>query len=506
MEHLNIVVICLDTFRADLVGPGYRLSRVATPALDQLAAGSVRFNQCFGETLATLQVRNTNFTGMRMFPFKHGYYGWHEIPREYPALAEHLVEAGYATGLIGDTPHMFKPNMNYSRGFLTFEHIRGQTSDSWKTGPWDLVADLFRDYFGDYVPRAPKDPNAALYQEGQVLQYLHNVRDRRSEEDWFAPRVFESGCRWIEENATNGPFFLWLDCFETHELYDPPLEYIKQYNDTWAGPKYQQPQHILSSRLHSDVAGDSVEVQGLSDEFIEYYRACYFGEVTLTDKHVGMFLERLDRLGLSDSTVVIFTSDHGTELADLTGIGKREAHLHPFTTQLNLTIRHPDESLRDRDVDALVQNQHLAPTILDLAGISEAAEGMDGQSLMGMLSGDEIELHDFVITGWNDYASVRDNNWNYVINYMAEIPQPELYDLRSDPEEARNVHDDHPEVSASMKRRLEEHLGGELPRPQDQLHTDGALGRSYKPLYSTSYAPLFYRARMRWDVPRALPR
>ena len=136
MERPNVVVICLDTFRADMVGPGKKLSHVVTPALDQLAAESVRFNQCYGEALATLQVRNANFTGMRGFPFKHGYYGWHEIPREYPTLAEHLVKYGYATGLIGDTPHMFKPNMNFSRGFLTFEHVRGQTSDSWKIGPW----------------------------------------------------------------------------------------------------------------------------------------------------------------------------------------------------------------------------------------------------------------------------------------------------------------------------------------------------------------------------------
>ena len=504
MERPNVVVICLDTFRADMVGPGKKLSHVATPALDQLAAESVRFNQCYGEALATLQVRNANFTGMRGFPFKHGYYGWHEIPREYPTLAEHLVQLGYATGLIGDTPHMFKPNMNFSRGFLTFEHVRGQTSDSWKIGPWGPVAGLFKDYFGDYVPRAPENHDATLYAEGQVLQYLHNISDRRVEEDWFAPRVFMSGCRWIEENARNAPFFLWLDCFETHELFDPPLSYIKPYNDTWTGPKYQQPQHILGSRLHSDIRGDSV--QGLSAEFVDYYTACYMAEVTFTDKYIGMFLERLDQLGLTGTTAVIFTSDHGTELADLTGLGKRESELHPFTTQLNLMLRHPDESLRNKDRDALVQNHDIAPTVLEIAGIAEDSEGMDGQSLMGLITDRETVQRDFVITGWNDYASVRDDEWNYVTNWIAERPQPELYHLRSDPEEADNVHEQHREVATLFKGRLEEHLGGELPRPQDQIRSGGASGMEYKPLYSMSYAPLFYRARMRWEEPRALPK
>ena len=504
MERPNIVVICLDTFRADIVGPDKKLSHVVTPALDQLAAESVRFNQCYAEALATLQVRNTNFTGMRGFPFKHGYYGWREIPGEYPTLAEHLVRAGYATGLIGDTPHMFKPNMNFSRGFLTFEHVRGQTSDSWKIGPWEPVADLFKDYFGDYVPRAPEDPDATLYKEGQVLQYLHNISGRRVEEDWFAPRVFMSGCRWIEENAMNAPFFLWLDCFETHELFDPPLSYVKQYNDTWTGPKYQQTKSILGSRLHSDIMGDSV--QGLSAEFVDYYVACYMAGVTFTDKYIGMFLERLDHLGLADTTVVIFTSDHGTELADLTGLGKRESELHPFTTHLNLTLRHPDKSLRDKDIQGLVQNHDIAPTILEIAGIPETSDGMDGQSLMGLITDREVEQRDFVITGWNAYASIRDDRWNYVTNWIAESPQPELYDLESDPEEAHNVHDLHPEIAGLFKRRLEEHLGGELPRPQDQIRSDGAFGMESKPLYSTSYAPLFYRARMRWKEPRALPK
>ena len=255
MDPLNIVVICLDTFRADIVGPGHKLSHVKTPNLDQLAAESVRFTRCFGEAQATLQVRNGCFTGMRFFPSILGYYGWHEIPDEYPTVAETLVRNGYSTGLIGDTPHMFKPNMNFSRGFLTFEHIRGQTSDSWKAGSWDLVKELFKDYFGEYVPKVPQHSGSTLYSEGQVLQYLHNVRDRTEEADWFAPRVFSSACRWVEDNARNRPFFLWLDCFRdprnlrsSGELH-PALQFVldraevpaaKAHSQSVAGLRHQR--------------------------------------------------------------------------------------------------------------------------------------------------------------------------------------------------------------------------------------------------------------------------
>ena len=504
MEPLNIVVICLDTFRADIVGPGKQLTHVATPALDRLAAESVRFSQCFTEPGPTVPVRNGCFTGMRGFPFRHGYYGWHEIPRDQRTVAEILVENGYATGLIADTPHLFKPNMNYSRGFMTFHHIRGQTSDSWKVGPWSAIQELFKDYFGDYVPRAPDDPNAEFYAEGQLFQYLHNIKDRKEESDWFAPQVFGSACQWIRENARNSPFFLWIDCFETHEIFDPPLAYIKRYNDVWRGPKYQQPQHILDPTLHSDMRGAKIADE--HGELADYYTACYQAEVTFTDKYVGMLLDEIDRWKLGDSTVVIFFSDHGTELNDHGGFGKQEAELHPFTTQLNLTIRHPDRACRDRDVDAFVQNYDLAPTILDLTGQGHAAEAMDGQSVWRLVTGEQTSLREFATTAWLNRISVRDQRWNYVTGWDYEDPQPELYDHVNDPDECHNLHDETPDVVATMRARVEELMGGAIPQPWSQGQSETTVGPYAKPLYATSYAPLFYRARMRWQEPKAIPR
>ncbi len=504
MDPLNVVVICLDTFRADIVGPGKKLSHVATPALDQLAAESVRFTECFTEPGPTVQVRNGCFTGMRGFPFRNGFYGWHEIPDEQLTVAERLVERGYATGLIGDTPHMFKPNMNHTRGFTTFEHIRGQTSDSWKIGAWDSIAEVFKDYFGDYVPRAPEDSAADLYKEGQVLQYLHNIRDRASEDDWFAPRVFDAASRWVHENAANAPFFLWVDCFETHEVFDPPVSYITPYNDTWEGPKYQQLDHILDPTLHSDMRGASSE--GISPKLADYYTACYLGEVTFTDKYVGRLLDEIDRQNLRDSTVVIFFSDHGTELNDHTGFGKRETELHPFNTRLNLMIRHPDSRFADRDVDAFVQNYDLAATILDFAGYPELTESIDGRSVWPLAADQEARGRDFATTAWMSRIAVRDRGWNYVTAWDREDPAPELYDLGADPDELRNVHDQHPDIVGTLRARIENLLGGPLPQTMDQGAVSATAGPYAKPLHATSYAPSFYRARMRWPEPRAIPK
>ena len=502
MEQLNIVAICIDTFRADIVGPGKKFSGVATPALDALAAESVRFNRCFTEPGQTIQVRNGCFTGMRGFPYHHGYYGWHEIPDEHPTIAEILVKHGYATGLVADTPHLFKPNMNQHRGFMSWDHIRGATGDGWRTGSWDHIRDLFRDYFGTSEPTTASAQS--MEGESDFLQYLHNARDRREESDWPGAQVFTTAQRWIQDNASNTPFFLWIDCFEPHEVFDPPLHYVQRYNNTWTGPIYQQPQHILHPSFSSDMQGADLGIT--SPEFIDYYQACYKGEITFTDIQVGRLLDSIRSMGLVDDTVVLFFTDHGTELSDHTGWGKRNTELHPFNTQQNLTIRHPNKSTHNRDIDGWIQNYDVGPTILDLAGIPDAAEHMDGRSSWSLVTGEQDKLRSYVTTAWAGRVSIRDDEWVYATGWDFQDPNPELYHTASDPEERHNVHDKHPDVVGERKSTIETLLGTSIPQPFSQDRFGPTVGSGQKPLYATSYAPLFYEARRKSPDPRALPR
>ena len=70
---LNVVCICLDTFRADIIGPGRKMSFVETPHLDEFATKAVRFERAFGEGQPTLQTRRSLFTGMRTFPWRFNF-------------------------------------------------------------------------------------------------------------------------------------------------------------------------------------------------------------------------------------------------------------------------------------------------------------------------------------------------------------------------------------------------------------------------------------------------
>ncbi len=414
-----------------------------------------------------------------------------------------MLEQGYATGLIADTPHLFKPNMNQHRGFMTWERIRGAGGDGWRTGSWDLIRELFKDYFGAYEPAVPEASAKSLSGESAFLQHLHNVRDRREEADWQGAQVFASARRWLRDNARNAPFFLWIDCFEPHEVFDPPFAYVQRYNSTWQGPVYQQPRHILHPSFSSDMQGADLEVT--SADFIDYYTSCYKGEVTFTDAQIGMLLDELDQLKLRDDTAVIFFTDHGTELADHTGWGKRNTELHPFNTQQNLTIRHPDARFHDLDVNAWVQNYDLGPTILDLAGLSNAPPIMNGHSAWSLATGERESLRSYVTTAWAGRVSVRDERWVYATGWDFEDSNPELYDLLADPDERHNVHDSHPEIVGDRRSRIEELLGAPIPQPYSQDRFGPTVGGLRKPLYATSYAPVFYGARQSWANPRALP-
>lgn len=175
---MNVICICLDTFRADIVGPNQKLSFVETPHLDAFAAEAVVFERAFGECQPTLQTRRGLFTGRRTFPWRYNFDrrghwhhapGWHKIPPEQDTLSEILLANGYLTGLVADTYHMFKPTMNYTRGFVTYDFIRGQENDNWRFGTRAAIEHLLRPHVREPINW---DRHTGL------MQYLFNQKFR----------------------------------------------------------------------------------------------------------------------------------------------------------------------------------------------------------------------------------------------------------------------------------------------------------------------------------------
>ncbi len=306
---MNVVVIVLDTFRHDIVGPGKRLSFVSTPNLDRFAEQGVSFEQAFGEGQPTLQVRRAFFTGRRSFPWRYNFDrrghwhhapGWHKIPPEQDTLAEILTSYGYTTGLVGDVYHMFKPSMNYWRGFSSYEFIRGQESDNYRTGSLEAIE---KD-----IARHVREP-INWERHSTLVQYLWNMRGRAGEEEYLCAQVMRRACSWLDDNSTDEPFLLWVEAFDPHEPWDPPKRFADRYTPGYTGKDFIMPP-----------AG--TEHGPMTPEEIERTRALYFGEVSFVDEWVGVLLDKLDATGLSEDTLVMILSDHGTEVYDRGGFGK----------------------------------------------------------------------------------------------------------------------------------------------------------------------------------------
>jgi len=434
---MNCAVICCDTFRYDMIGHPV----VKVPSIDRLARHGITFTNAFAEGLPTIQARRTAFTGIRSFPWRFdvgsrgltpAIPGWHRIPDEQTTLSEYLLDNGVVTGLVGDTYHMFKPTQNFTRGFSSWSFIRGQEGDPVRSGPLSAID------ISPYHPEGKNDPKAWP----TLTQYLLNMLDRHTEEDYLTPRVFRRACRWLEENRDNAPWFLWIDSFAPHERWDPPMEFADAYFRTDKSKNYIQPQLINNTSPSSDV--------------IERTKALYYGYVTFVDKWIGVFLDKLQQMGLMDETAIIFTSDHGTELWDKGRFAKGGDRLYAYNTRIPLVVQLPDGKSADTVRDDLVQHQDFFPTLSALMGIeSDASLGLDGRDIFDPAS----VPPDKAIIAWGGNVSVRDAKWNLVIDSTRQTDRRELYDLANDPAEAQNVYDDHPDVVGECTRYLESTLG-----------------------------------------------
>ena len=435
---LNLIVIIADTFRADHLGC-YGNDWIKTPNLDQLASEGVLFTNCYADGLPTIPARRVFFTGKSIIPMEtHG--GWIPLRDNDVTFPEVLKKSGFTTAFITDTYHYFKMNF-HRRGFDTWQWIRGQETDTWQSGPKEKFDPK------EYVPEHLW--NNENY-DRNMRQYLMNTQDRRSEEDYFCAQTFRQAMRWLERNLNSKPFMLWADTFDPHEPWDAPERFRKMYYDKYPCERF--------------LFGYGVRRQDIREEDIPAIRALYAAEVSFVDMWIGHFLERVDKLGLMDDTIIVFSTDHGTHLGEAGCIQKSGALLNSCIAQLPLIVRHPDKSFSGKQVDALVSAVDFTPTLLEMLGVEERPE-MDGANFWKLATGESDSIHGRLFTQVDNFAAVRDLKWHYFQHTKGQNKGkgPRLYDLEVDREEKDNVVEKHPEVVKEMRGYLEKRLDVSLP-------------------------------------------
>jgi len=428
---MNVIVIVADSFRKDHLGC-YGNEWISTPNLDAFSQEACLFERAYADSLNTIPARTSMWTGRIGFPFR----GWQYFEAGDPLVAEWLWDKGYTSAFVTDVYHMHKPGMNCGRGFDTTVFIRGQEYDSY------LVDESIEIHPEKHFKPSPHEERPGMWAE-RFKQYLRNISVRESEGDYFCAQVVNHAIEWLEGQRGQDNLFLWADCFDPHEPWDPPLEYKEPYNPGYRGREIIDP-------VPSVVEGY------LTPEEMSNIKALYAGEITFVDKWVGTLLDAAREMGYFENSMIIFLSDHGEPLDDHGIVRKCRPWMYEEHAAVPLLVHLPDGAGAGERRGALVQHCDIAPTICEAAGVAPMP-GTHGASLLSVVRGKKEGLRDSAVTGihkasWN----LRDERWSFL---MAFDREKELYDREADPAEQNNVIEEYGQEAERLELELRRLLG-----------------------------------------------
>jgi arylsulfatase A-like enzyme len=448
----NVVVLIVDTLRADHVG-AYG-GRTRTPTMNELGRSGLRFSRFYPEAMATVPARRSILTGRRVFPFR----GWHRWPglMRTPGWApigdvdatftSALRHAGWWTAYVTDNPFLGFATLYapFRRSFNRFVRIGGQL------GRTRSLSTVSSRELRHWLIRELREPHI----ERRVHEFLAaGGRYWEDETRSWAARVYTAGATALEQAARRRPFALVVDTFEPHEPWTPPRAYVDLYGD----PDHRGPEPCMGrySRVRDYLVPER------RDEVIGRMRDLYAAEVTMTDRWMGVLLDRLHALGLERDTIIVLVADHGYLLGEHGWTGKIASMLHPQLIHVPLVIVDPRGRGAGRSSAWFAQSHDIGPTLLDMTDVKRPG-GMGGTSLAPLLRGKlPRERRPMAYGGYANWHYARTDRWAYVAANTGKGRR--LYDLRRDPHERHDVARRHPRLIDELERRVRHEAGGRLP-------------------------------------------
>ncbi len=443
----NILVLIIDSLRPDHVG-AYGSPQIQTPNVDALAARGLRFNRAFPEAMVTIPARRSIFTSRRIFPYRNFVPnpelgpspGWLPIEGDENTWNKVLKDEGYWTVQVSDNPHLAFTN--------AYEPFR-KTWDHWRTivgqagyyrDPETVSIELVK----KWVPPFMRDDR---YMPG-MRKYLANTGRGEDEEETCAARVYKDAAGALERAQRRQPFAMVVDSFDPHEPWSPPREYIDLYSD----PAYNGQEIGVTNYGFA---------HNFSPELFRRLHAIYAGEVTMTDRWLGHFMDRFYELGLDENTMIVLLSDHGYLLGERGYTGKVPSQLHPELAQVPMILVTPDNKAAGEVTQFFASTHDVGPTLLSMLGIDPPG-WMEGTNLAAIMDGEappeKREVHYggmynrfFIRT--DDYVLIGDNQGN----------ERTMYDLRQDPHEFFDIEKKNKKLSEELYQHVLELAGGPLP-------------------------------------------
>lgn len=482
----NIVFIMSDDHAYQAIS-AYGQGLNKTPNIDRIAQEGALFQKGFVTNSICAPSRAVMLTGKHSF-INGKVDNIQDFNWDQDNFAKHLQKAGYQTALVGKIHLRGLP-----QGFDYSAVLPGQGH---YYNP-DFIIDGIKRRIEGYVTRITTD---------LALDWLKNKREK--DQPFLLLYHQKAPHRnWQPEEK-------YLTLFDD-QTFDPPANFFDDYSNRGTAAKTQEMLIAASEEQIAQAHGngghgrwghdfkmridpygnntgferelkrfnpeqkkawleaytpknEAMKAQNLKGEALALwkfnrYLKDYLRTIQSVDDGVGEVLDYLDQEGLTENTIVVYTSDQGFYLGEHGWFDKRFMYEESLRTPL--LMRYPKEIPAGITVDQMVQNLDFAPTFLDYAGLDIPQE-MQGVSFRKIVSQEEEDWRDALYYTYYEYPSVHMVKRHYgirttrykLIHFYYDIDEWELYDLEEDPSEMNNLynHPDYKRVQKELHQRLSE--------------------------------------------------
>jgi len=456
-EHPNVLFIAVDDLRPEL--GCYGASYIQSPNIDKLAASGALFTNHFVQVPTCGASRYSMLTGM--LPQKKGHLS-NEAIRNFisknpetdqpETFIHHLRRSGYYTVGVGKISH-------YVDGLLyEYEDSVGTEYElpySWdemllNPGKWGTGWNAFFAY---------ADGSNRQSRKKQVKPYESADTDDRGYPDGLTA---ELALQKMNELAQKDqPFFLAVGFFKPHLPFNSPKKYwdLYQEDELPLSPNPFIPENVNKASLHNSgefngylLGDEEATLEGpVSDTYARKLRHAYFACVSYTDAQIGKLLDQLDKLGLSENTIVVLWGDHGWHLGDQLVWGKHTIFERALKSAF--IVRAPGKNSGVK-INQVVSSVDIYPTLMDLCQV-EMPFSTDGNSIVPLLENPESEWKDISYGYFRNGISLRTDRYRLTKYFRDEMPVVELYDHLEDPNETKNIAETNPEILKQLLPLLE---------------------------------------------------
>ncbi len=450
-ERPNVVFFLVDDLGLGDVGC-FGSTFHETPHIDQLAADGMKFTQAYSACTVCSPSRAAILLG------------------KYPGRT-HLTD--WIAGHKRKNPKLKIPDWNMRMEQDEVTLAEAMTAGGYRSqfvGKWHLMP-IGQDDFDEHYPTShgfegniagrewgqPKGPGKFFAPFG-----MPNLPDGEKG-DFLTDALTDEAIRFID-SSKDEPFFLYFSYYTVHGPIMAPPELVEKYK---------------------------AKAEGMPEPRTERVNPAFAGMMELLDDSVGRIREHLQKLGLDENTVIVFTADNGgtSELASA-GLRGAKAHAHEGGTRVSTIVRWPGVTESGTECDVPVIGNDFYPTLLEVAGLDLMPEQhLDGKSLVPLLKGDSAEWERDELF-WHyphyhktlPYGAVRKGDWKLIEFF--EDGALELYDLANDPAESKNLASSHPEQASALLETLRDWrgaVGAQMPTPNPDYDPDMPSEKKQRP-------------------------